>query len=393
MTEVHVLSAVRTPIGRYGGALGPVRPDDLAATVLQAALDGVPGLSADLVDDVILGAVNQAGEDNRNVARMAVLLAGWPVTVPGYTVNRLCGSGLQAVNDGVALIAAGMADVVVVGGTESMTRAPFVVPKPDRAFSRRLESYDSTLGWRMVNPRMPAEWTISMGECAELLADRYGIGREEQDAFAVESHRRALVAWDEGAFDLETVPVETPEGDKFDRDESLRPDTSVEKLGRLKPAFRHDGTVTAGNSCPVNDGAAALVLASADMARSLEAEPLATVRGAAVAAVSPPDFGVGPVPAIHRLLERSGTRPTDLAQVELNEAFAVQVLACNRELGFDRDRLNPLGGAIALGHPVGCSGARLVATLIHSLRRRGGGLGVASLCIGIGQGIATLFAV
>jgi acetyl-CoA acetyltransferase family protein len=390
MSDVHVLSAVRTPIGRYGGSLASVRADDLAALVLRSALDAVPALEHEQVDDVIFGAVNQAGEDNRNVARMAVLLAGLPVTVPGYTVNRLCGSGLQAVNDGVALIGSGAADVVVAGGTESMTRAPFVIPKSERPFSRHIEAYDTTIGWRLVNSRMPTEYTISMGEATELLADRYNISRDEQDAYALESHRRAVRAWEDGAFAEEIVPVEAAGGIKVERDEGPRADTTAEKLERLRPVFSTGGTVTAGNSSPLNDGAAAVVLASSAAVKRIGVQPLATVVGTAVAAVSPPDFAIGPVPAIRRALERAGRVMGDVDHVELNEAFAAQVLACNQELSIDLDRLNPLGGAIALGHPLGATGARLMTTMVHQLRRTGGRYGLQTMCEGGGMANATI---
>jgi len=386
--EVAILAAVRTPMGRYGGALAGARPDDLAASAIAAAVGSVPGLTPPHIDEIILGATNQAGEDNRNVARMAGLLAALP-DAPGYTVNRLCGSGLQAVNDAAAQIALGTAEIVIAGGVESMSRAPYVLPKQATAFGRAPEIYDTTIGWRMVNPRMPPEHTISMGLGAERLAARYGIAREEQDVFALRSHERAVAAAARGDFDAELVPLDV-RGRHVGVDEPPRPDTTLERLAALAPAFDAAGTVTAGNSSPLNDGAAALVLASGSAAERLDATPLARLRAFTSAAVAPSDFGIAPAPAIRRLAKRTGVELRDVAHVELNEAFAAQVLACDRELRFDHERLNPLGGAIALGHPLGCSGARLVVTLVHALRRRGGGLGVASLCIAVGQGLATL---
>jgi acetyl-CoA acetyltransferase family protein len=386
--SAHIIAAVRTPIGRYGGALAGVRPDDLAAHVVRAAIERA-GLPKEAVNEVVLGAVNQAGEDNRNVARMAVLLAGLPVQVPGYTVNRLCGSGLQAVVDGATLIAQGMAEVVVAGGVESMSRAPWVLAKPTRAFDRAPEVADTSIGWRFANPKMPGDYLIPMGEGAERLAERYGISRSEQDAFAVESHERALTAARDGRFATELVV--TPAGNaEVSEDEGPRADASVDVLANLRPAFRPAGTVTAGNSSGLNDGAAAVVLASSAAIDRYGLDQLATIRGAAAVGVSPPDYGLGPVPAIRRLLDREQLRLGDVDLWEINEAFAAQVLACNRELKIPRDRLNVNGGAIAFGHPLGSSGARLVATLVHELRRRGGGLGVASLCVAVGQGIAAL---
>ncbi|MGH9246703.1 MAG: thiolase family protein [Acidimicrobiales bacterium] len=386
---VWVVDAVRTPIGRHGGALAGVRPDDLAAAAVAALVGRVPELDPAEIDDVYLGDANGAGEDNRDVARLAALLAGLPVSVPGATVNRLCGSGMEAVADASRAIAVGDAEVCVAGGVESMTRAPWVMLKPAAAFPRQHETvWSTTLGWRMTNPRMPEEWTITLGEGAEVLADRYEIGRDDQDQFAVASHQRAHAAWDAGRFDDETVPV--PDVD-LERDESIRPDTSLEKLARLRPAFRPDGSVTAGNSSPLNDGAAALLLASDDALGRLGRPALARVAARGVAGVEPPRYGLGPVPATEAALKRAGIGMGDVAVIELNEAFAAQALACLRHWpDLDPATVNPNGGAIAVGHPLGCSGARLLATLAWELRRRGGGYGLATMCIGVGQGIAVV---
>jgi 3-oxoadipyl-CoA thiolase len=392
--QAWIIDAVRTPIGRYGGALSAVRPDDLAAHVLQAAAVRA-GIDAVSLDDVILGCANQAGEDNRNVARMAVLLAGFPVAVPGQTVNRLCGSGLQAVNAAAQAIMAGAGEVFLAGGVESMSRAPFVMLKPDEAFPRGAPKVaDSVLGWRFVNPRLPALYTISLGETAEVVAERWGVSRAAQDEFALESQRRAAVAMEEDRFHQEIVPVSTP-GPKgtaqiVSRDEHPRPDTTLEALARLRPAFREGGTVTAGNSSGLNDGAAALVLMEADRARGAGLKPLARVVSTAVAGVEPHCMGMGPVPATRKALARAGLQAGDLALAEINEAFAAQAIPCMRELELDAERVNVNGGAIALGHPLGCSGARILTTLVYELRRRGGGLGLATMCIGVGQGIATI---
>jgi 3-oxoadipyl-CoA thiolase len=396
--DVWIVDAVRTPIGRAGGALAGVRPDDLAATAVRALVDRVPELDPADIDDVYLGDANGAGEDNRNVARMAVLLAGLPTSVPGATVNRLCGSGLEAVADASRAIAAGDADVCIGGGVESMTRAPWVVLKPDAAFPRQHETmWSTTLGWRMVNPRMPEAWTISLGEGAEVLADRFEIGRDEQDEFAVASHRRAAAAWDAGRFADEAIDVPGDDGrPRLDRDESIRPDTSVEKLARLRPAFRTDGsgTVTAGNASPLNDGAAAVLLSSDEALRRLDRPPLARIVSRAAAGVEPPLYGLGPVPATEAALKRAGIGWSDIRAVELNEAFAAQSLACIRHWpDLDPAIVNPNGGAIAIGHPLGCSGARILTTLAWELRRRGGGYGLATMCIGVGQGIAMVIEV
>jgi 3-oxoadipyl-CoA thiolase len=387
MSRAVVLSGVRTPVGRYGGALAGVRPDDLAAVAIAAAVEraGVDGAS---VEDVYLGCANQAGEDNRNVARMAALLAGLPESVPGATVNRLCASGLSAIVSACHAITAGEADLLVAGGVESMSRAPFVFGKPDRGFPRGDRVvYDTTLGWRFPNPRLAELFPLeAMGETGENVAERYGVTRDEQDAFGLESQRRWAAANEAGRFDDELVPV-----DGITRDEHPRPDTSGEKLATLAPAFRDGGTVTAGNSSGVNDGAAALVLASEERARELGAEPLGRFVGSAVAGVDPRVMGIGPVPAVRKLLARVGVEAGEIDLVELNEAFASQSLVVIRELDLDLARVNVNGGAIAIGHPLGMSGARLVVTLLHELRRREGRYGLATLCVGVGQGQAALF--
>ena len=382
-----VLSAVRTPIGRYGGALSHVRPDDLAGLAVAAAVERA-GVDPGAIDDVYLGCANQAGEDNRNVARMAVLLAGLPETVAGVTLNRLCASGLSAVVSAAHAIAAGDAEVAVAGGVESMSRAPLVLAKADRAFPRGdRTAWDTTLGWRFPNPRLEELYPLeSMGETGENVAERWDVSREEQDAFALRSQRRWAAAQEAGRFTDELVPV----GD-VTVDEHPRPDTSAEALAGLKPAFRQGGTVTAGNASGINDGAAALVLASEDRARELGAEPLGMFVASAVAGVDPRVMGIGPLPAVQRLLARVGVDPRELDLVELNEAFASQSLVVIRELGLDEERVNVNGGAIALGHPLGMSGARLVVSLLHELRRRGGRYGLATLCVGVGQGVAALF--
>ncbi|HVC42424.1 MAG TPA: thiolase family protein [Candidatus Saccharimonadales bacterium] len=387
--EVFILDAVRTPIGRHGGALAGVRPDDLASGVLSELVRRSPALDPSEVGDVVFGDGNGAGEDNRNLARMALLLAGLPPTVPGTTVNRLCGSGLEAVIAASRAIAVGDHSVCIAGGAESMSRAPWVMLKPERGYPRTNETlFSTTLGWRMVNPRMPANWTISLGEGAELLASNYSIGREEQDAFALRSHRQAAAAWDAGRYDGEVVTVAEIE---LRRDESIRADTSMDALAALRPAFSVDGTVTAGNASPLNDGAAAVLLANADGARRAGREPLARIAARGVSAVEPPVYGIGPVAAANAALSRAGIRWQDLAVVELNEAFAAQSLACLREWPeLDPEKVNPNGGAIAIGHPIGCSGARILGSLAHELHRRGGGFGLAAICIGVGQGLAVV---
>ncbi len=393
--EAWIVSAVRTPIGRYGGALRSVRPDDLAALVIAAAVSRA-GIEPSLVDDVVLGNANGAGEENRNVARMAALIAGFPVSVAGQTVNRLCGSGLQAINTAAHAIMAGDGEVFVAGGVESMTRAPLVMLKPETAFERGERSMvDTTLGWRFVNPRLAERYAAeSMGETGENVAERCAVSREDQDAFALLSQRRTAAAIDAGRFDDQLVPVAVTQRDgsvvTVARDEHPRADTTAEALANLRPAFRQGGSVTAGNSSGINDGAAAVVLMDAERARSLQLTPLARVVSTAVAGVDPSVMGLGPVPATRRALERAQLRVEDLDLIELNEAFASQSLACVRELGLEIDRVNVNGGAIALGHPLGMSGGRLMTSLVHELRRRGDRYGLATMCIGVGQGIATI---
>jgi 3-oxoadipyl-CoA thiolase len=391
--EALIIDAVRTPIGRYGGALASARPDDLAARTVEAAVLR-NGLDPATVEEVFMGCANQAGEDNRNVARMASLLAGLPVEVPGVTVNRLCASGLEAVAQGSRQLRLGDGDLILAGGVESMSRAPLVGLKPERALQRGgMELVDTTIGWRFVNPAMAERYsTEAMGETGENVAERYGVSREDQDAFALESHKRAVAAAEAGRFDEEivTVDVPQPKGEPVTvhADEGPRPDTSLERLAKLKPAFREGGTVTAGNSSGINDGAACVVLASEERAQQLGREPLARVVSVGAAGVDPGYMGVGPVPASRKALARAGLTIDDIDLVELNEAFASQVLASSRELGIEHEQLNVNGGAIALGHPLGCSGARLLGTLIWELRRRGGRYGLATMCIGVGQGLA-----
>ena len=394
MRKAWIIDAVRTPIGRHGGALAPVRPDDLAAVTIRALLDRNP-LPADRLDDVIFGCTNQAGEDNRNVARMALLRAGVPVEVPGQTVNRLCGSGMQAVASALHAIRAGEGDAFIAGGVESMSRAPFVMLKPERGYTRGVpEVADTVLGWRFANPCLPDDWTISLGSTAEVVAREFGVTREEQDAFAAESQARTARAIEAGGFDAEIVPVTIPqrrgEPAVVARDEHPRPGTTAEALARLRPVFERDGTVTAGNSSGINDGAAALLVVEGETARAHGLEPMAVIRGAAVAGVEPHRMGMGPVPATRRCLARTGAAARDLDLVELNEAFAAQAIPCMRELDLDPERVNVNGGAIALGHPVGCSGARILATLVHEMVRRDATLGLATMCIGVGQGIAAV---
>ena len=390
---VWLVDAVRTPIGRHGGALAGVRPDDLAAHVLGRLVARSPDLDPAALDDVWFGNGNGAGEDNRNVARMAVLLAGLPTSVPGATVNRLCGSGLEAVVEASRSVALGDASIVVAGGVESMSRAPWVLLKPESGYARGHETlHSTTLGWRMVNPRMPEAWTVPLGEGAELLAERYGIGREDQDAFALASHAKAIGAWDAGRFASEVEPLAGEYGAwLLDRDESIRPDTTLDRLGRLRPSFRPDGTVTAGNSSPLNDGAAAVLLADdAGLARTGR-RPLARIAARAVAAVEPQWYGIGPVEAAETALKRARIGWADLAVVELNEAFAAQSLACLGQWPeLDRAIVNPNGGALALGHPIGASGARILTTLAWELHRTGGRWGLAAICIGVGQGLAVV---
>jgi acetyl-CoA acetyltransferase family protein len=385
--DVYVVDAVRTPVGKYGGALSGVRPDDLAAHVLKVLIDRTPQLDPVRIGDVVFGNANGAGEENRDVARMAVLLADLPVTVPGATVNRLCGSGLEAVVQAYRAVALGDASIAVAGGVESMSRAPWVLPKPERAFpAGHQELFSSTIGWRMVNPRLPEQWTVALGEGAELIADKYGISREAQDAFAFDSHRKAAAAWAAGAYDAEVVPVT---GTGLNRDETIRDDTSAAALGRLKPVFRKDGTVTAGNASPLNDGAAALLIADEEGLRVTGREPLARISASAVTGIEPQYFGLGPVEAAQRALAKAGRDLAGLRTFELNEAFAAQVLGCLAQWpGVDPAVVNPRGGAIAIGHPLGASGARIAGAVAHQLAAAGSGTGLAALCIGVGQGLA-----
>jgi acetyl-CoA acetyltransferase family protein len=383
MSDAYVFDAVRVPFGRYGGGLAGVRPDDLGAHVVKALLDR-HDVDPERIDDVMFGNANGAGEDNRNVARMAVLLAGLPTSIPGTTINRLCGSSLDAAIQASRAIETGDADLVLVGGVESMSRAPWVVLKPEKGFPSGPQTmHSTTLGWRMVNPEMPEQWTISLGESTEKLAGIYGISRAEQDEFALRSHQQAARAWDDGHYDGWVVPVPDTE---LTRDENIRADTSLEKLAKLNPAFRKDGTVTAGNASPLNDGAAAVLIGSE---RAGLGDPLARIAGRGAHAVDPDVFGIGPVEAANRALQRAGIGWGDLDLVELNEAFAAQSLACLREwTELDTDKLNVSGGAIALGHPLGASGARILGTLAHGLKRTGGRWGLAAICIGVGQGLA-----
>jgi acetyl-CoA C-acetyltransferase/3-oxo-5,6-didehydrosuberyl-CoA/3-oxoadipyl-CoA thiolase len=397
MENAVIVDAVRTPIGRYGGALKHERPDDLAAFIIKALIER-NHLDGSLVDDVVLGNVNGAGEDNRNVARMALLLAGLPVSVSGLTVNRLCASGLEAVNRSAHAVAAGEGDIFIAGGVESMTRAPFVMAKPDAAFPRNdMKLWDTTIGWRLNNPKLDAmHYPYSMGETAENVAESQAISRQDQDRFAYESQRRTARAQEEGFFADEIIPIETAGGKRgervrIDRDEFPRSDTTLEKLAALKPAFREGGTVTAGNSSGINDGAAALLVMSERRARELGYTPLARIVATATAGVDPSVMGLGPIPATRKALSRAGLTVQDIDVIELNEAFAAQSLACIRELGFDEAKVNPNGGAIAIGHPLGCSGARLAGTLVREMHRRGHRYGLVTMCIGVGQGIATIF--
>jgi 3-oxoadipyl-CoA thiolase len=394
-----IVDGLRTPFGRYGGALAEVRPDDMAAHVIRALLDRT-GLDPAAIDDVILGAANQAGEDNRNVGRMAALLAGLPVEVPGATVNRLCGSGMNAVVNAAHAIVAGDGDIFVAGGVESMTRAPFVMAKPSAAFPRGEQTlHDTTLGWRFTNPRLAdAFYPYSMGETAENVVERCGVTREEQDSFALESQRRWAVAQEAGRFEGEVVPIDAPSAKRGETvrvavDEHPRPETTLEQLATLKPAFKRDasGSVTAGNSSGINDGAAALLVTSEARARELGMRPVLRMLSSAVAGVDPATMGLGPIPASQKALQRAGLEIADLDVVELNEAFAAQAIPVMRELGLDPEKTNVNGGAIAIGHPLGASGARLVATLMHEMRRRGARYGLATMCIGVGQGIASVW--
>ena len=394
MAYAVIVDALRTPMGRYGGALAPVRPDDLGAHAIRS-LVARTGVDPAAIDDVFWGAANQAGEDCSNVGRMATLLAGLPTSVPGTTLNRLCGSGLQAINGAFHAIAAGVIDVAIAGGAESMTRAPFVILKPERAYDRAPEIHDSTLGNRMVNPHLAAMYLpLTLGETAEKVAEQFGVSREAQDRFAYDSQRKCKAAVDAGRFADELVPITVEAGKKsyeVGADEPPRPDTTLEALAKLKPAFKSNGTVTAGNSSPLNDGAAALLVCSDAAAERHGWTPLARVVTSATFGVDPSVMGIGPIGATRKALERAKLTARDLDLVELNEAFAAQAVACVNELGIDPDIVNVNGGAIALGHPLGCSGARIATTLLHELRRRGGRYGLATMCIGMGQGIATLF--
>ncbi|MGW6359770.1 thiolase family protein [Streptomyces sp. NPDC055092] len=395
MKDVYVVDAVRTPVGRYNGSLAPVRPDDLGAHVIRELLARTPELDPSLIGDVYFGNANGAGEENRNVGRMAGLLAGLPTSVPGVTVNRLCASGLEAVIQAARAIALGDASIALAGGVESMTRAPYVLPKSERPFpAGNAELYSTTLGWRMVNPRMEPQWTVPLGESAELIAEKHGITRKQQDAFALGSHQKAAAAQKNGLFDDELVPVTVPQrkGDPLvlARDECVRESASLEAMAKLKPSFRHEnGTVTAGNASPLNDGAAALLLVDDEGLKATGREPLARVTASGVAAIDPHYFGLGPVEAVNRALAKAGKGFGDLTTLELNEAFAAQVLGCVAEWPeFDPAILNPRGGAIAIGHPLGASGARLAGSVAHQLKAAGSGTGVATLCIGVGQGLA-----
>jgi len=395
--EVVIVDALRTPIGRYGGSLKDVRPDDLGALVISELIKRNPAVPVDEIEDVLLGCANQAGEDNRNVARMSVLLAKLPLTVGGGTVNRLCGSGLMAVNDAVNNIRAGLGDIYIAGGVESMTRAPFVMGKSDSAFGRDPKIFDTTLGWRFTNKQLAElHYPFSMGETAENVAEKYKISREDQDAFALSSQQKFKAALDAGHVAKEIIPVPIPrkKGDVelVTLDEHPRPDTTLASLAKLKPAFRDGGTVTAGNSSGINDGASALLIMSAKRAQALGLKPMARFLGSAVAGVDPAIMGVGPVPATKKALIRSGLKVADLDLMELNEAFAAQVLACGRELELDMDKVNVNGGSIALGHPLGASGARILTTLLYEMQRRQSKYGLATMCIGVGQGIASIVA-
>jgi len=395
MTDALIIDAVRTPIGRYAGALSSVRPDDLAAAVVKAIVERT-GVDPSRVDDVIFGCANQAGEDNRNVGRMAALLAGLPVTVPGQTVNRLCGSGMEAVRSAAHAIRAGEGEMFIAGGVESMSRAPWVMLKPGEGFARGVpEMADSLLGWRFVNPKMPKEWTVSLGETAEIIAEEFHVSREDQDRFAFESQQRSGRAIAEGHFRGEIAPVEVPQRKGPPKivgtDEHPRPDTTLDALGALKPSFRKEGgTVTAGNSSGLNDGAAALLVVSSAAAERMGKRPMARIVASAVAGVEPHRMGIGPVPATRLALQRAGLAVGDLGLVELNEAFAAQSVACVRELGIDPEIVNVSGGAVAVGHPLGSSGARILTTLVHEMRRREVRYGLASMCIGVGQGISMI---
>lgn len=396
MKTVYVIDAVRTPIGKYGGTLSTVRPDDLLAHVIKSLVERNPSIDVNEIEDVIAGAANQAGEDNRNVARMAALLAGLPVTVGGNTVNRLCASGLQAIMDASRAIMCGDGELYIAGGVESMTRAPFVMAKSESAFGRAPEMYDTTMGWRFINKKFNKDnyYPYTMGETAENVAERYNVSREAQDAFGLRSQQRYFAAKAAGKFNDEIVPLTIDLGKGktvvFDTDEHPR-ETTLEKMAALKPAFKKDGTVTAGNSSGINDGAAALLLASEDAVKKYNLKPIAKIKSMAIAGVDPAVMGIGPIPATQKALKRAGIEAKDLDLVELNEAFAAQGIPCMQELGLDEEKVNVNGGAIAIGHPLGCSGARISATLLHELKRRGGKYGLATMCIGVGQGSAIIY--
>ncbi len=390
MRDAFISVALRTPVGKHGGSLAGVRPDDLAAVPIKAVVER-SGIDPATIDDVILGCANQAGEDNRNVARMALLLAGLPVEVPGQTVNRLCGSGLQAAASAAQAIKAGEGETFIAGGVESMTRAPYVMLKQAEAWSRRTpEVADTTVGWRFTNPRLRNEWTIALGETAELVAQRYKISRAEQDAFAVESQRRAEQALKQCVFTDELVPVPLPDGSTFAKDEYPRAGTSMESVSKLKPAFKRDGTVTAASSSGINDGAAALLVTAAKGGEGRGGAAMARIVATAVAGVDPSCMGLGPIPATQQALKRAGLTINDIGLIELNEAFAAQAIACIRELKLDPEKVNIYGGGIALGHPLGCTGAKLLTTLVHALQRRNTQFGLVTMCIGVGQGIAMI---
>ena len=393
MNEAFLVGGVRTPVGRYGGALASVRPDDLAALTVSEIVART-GVDPDTIDDVIMGAANQAGEDNRNVARMAALLAGLPVSASGYTVNRLCASGLQAIASAAQAIKSNDASVILAGGVESMTRAPWVMPKPAAAWARPGEVVDTALGWRLVNPRMReidgGEATLSLGECTEKLAKLHGVSRADCDEYAERSQRLATQAWQRGDFSAEIVPVDVPKKGSVTTDETVRSDTTLDGLAQLRPVFSSDGVVTAGNSSPLSDGASAILVVSESALHAQSLTPRARIVGYAVAGVAPSIFGLGPVPAIRALLERTRVSLDAIDAIEINEAFAAQVIACERALGIDRSLLNPQGGAIALGHPLGSSGSRIVVSLLGHLERTGGRYAIASLCVGVGQGAAML---
>jgi acetyl-CoA C-acetyltransferase len=395
MNESYVVDALRTPIGKFGGALSPVRPDDLAALVIRAIVDRNPGIDINLIEDVIMGDANQAGEDNRNVARMALLIAGLPEHIAGSTVNRLCASGLDAIINGARALMVGDGEIYLTGGVESMSRAPFVIPKSESAFSRKTEMYDTTIGWRFINQKLAEKYfPYSMGETAENVAKKWKISREEQDQFALQSQLKYQQAFEAGKFQNEIIPVTITNEKKTSivvgKDEHPR-STTIEKLSALKPAFAKEGTVTAGNSSGINDGAAMLMLVSDRMVKEFNLHPLARIVSMAVAGVDPAYMGMGPVPATKKALKRAGMQVNDLDLVELNEAFASQSIACIQELNFDPEKVNVNGGAIALGHPLGCSGARISTTLIHEMKRRGSKFGLATMCVGVGQGVAVIY--